>query len=167
MRKPGRGRRFRPDELGDHRVEFGGIGSRMGGGSGGCGRDGHGVGVGKGNVAEAVEKSAEETAGGEIGDAAVGAGSAIDEALEDVVDFQGNLVRGHPLQIGPELPPASEVGIALVFWNGGRARPGRFGRVMAAEGLVAGSGAAAPAAAGQDEGALTSHGYFLRGEKKK
>jgi hypothetical protein len=116
------------------------------------------IGQWEGDFADALKEGAKVSAGGEVGDAVV---SFADEAVEDLINSEGEFAGVEPLEVLTEGAPAGEGGVEAVLRDGRRAGDGGFGRVVVAEQLVASGGAAAVAAVGQDEGAFGSHGLFL------
>lgn len=113
----------------------------------------------EGNFAELRKQGTEVTSGDEVGDVVAGVGAG--EGAEDFVDVERNFGRVEPAEVAPERTPPGEVGIDVALRDRGRAIAGRFGRVVAAKGLVTVGGGAAFSAVAADEGAFGSHGALL------
>lgn len=140
---------------------FAGVGAAedwCGFGTCGCGRRVDFVGKREGDVAVALEQGAQEASGFAVGDV------VFEEAVEDGPNFEGDLRGFDPGKSTAELGPAGEAGVAVPSAEGWR--PGGFGPVVAAEGLVTGGDAAAFVAVGETKftfGGL--HGFLQRREK--
>jgi len=113
----------------------------------------------EGNFADLREQGAEVTSGDEVGKVVVGVGSG--QRVEDFVDAERDFGGVEPAEVAPEGTPFGEVGIDVALRDRGRAIAGRFGRVVAAKGLVTVGGGAAFSAVAADEGAFGSHGALL------